>query len=65
MGCGTELVDDVDVMSLVLEALGELRSTVDREVHLLATAYGWDPITIDSLPDDRRQRLADLVAGGL
>lgn len=65
VGCGTELVDDVDVMSLVLEALGELRSTVDREVHLLATAYGWDPITIDSLSDDRRQRLADLVAGEL
>ena len=52
-------------MSLVIEALGELRSTVDREVHLLATTYGWDLTTIDALPDDRRQRLADLVSGEL
>lgn len=64
IGCGDVLLDDVDVMSLVVAALGEVRATVDREVHLLATAYGWDPETIDALPDDRRRRLADLIAGG-
>ena len=63
LGCGAELIDDVDVMSLVLDALGEFRRTVDWEVHVLATTYGWDPASIDALPDERRSRLAELAAG--
>jgi hypothetical protein len=59
-----ELVDDVDAMGLVLAGLIELRADLDWQVHLLATAYGWDPLTIDALPDNRRRRLADLVASG-
>jgi hypothetical protein len=35
----------------------------DREVHLLASTYGWDLPTIEALPDQRRQRLAALVSG--
>jgi len=61
-GCGVALVDDVDVMGLVLAGLTELQAELDWELHVLATAYGWDPETIDALPDARRRRLADLVS---
>ena len=64
IGCGAALVDDVDVMTLVLAGLLAVRAQLDHETHLLATAYGWDPPTIDALPDARRRRLADLVATG-
>jgi hypothetical protein len=63
VGCGAELIDDVDVMNLVIDALGELRRTVDWEVHLLATTYGWELAAIDALPDERRARLAELASG--
>ncbi len=62
VACGVPLVDDVDVLGLVLAGLVELRAELDWQLHLLATAYGWDPPTIDALPDSRRRRLADLVA---
>lgn len=61
--CGTPLEADVDVVALVLRALGGLRVDIDREVHLLASRYGWDLAVIESLPDERRRRLAALVAG--
>jgi hypothetical protein len=63
--CGMPLVDDVDVLALAVGALGELRAQIDREVYLLATGYGWDPATIDALPDQRRRRLAELVSAGV
>jgi hypothetical protein len=63
--CGAPLVEEVDVLALAVGALGELRAQIDREVHLLATAYGWDPSTIDALPDRRRRRLAELVSAGV
>ena len=50
-------------MNLVIDALGELRRTVDWEVHLLATTYGWELAAIDALPDERRARLAELASG--
>ena len=62
--CGEALEADVDVLGLVLTALGALRADVDREVHLLASGYGWDLATIEALPDERRHRLAGLVAEG-
>lgn len=61
--CGAPLVVDVDVVPLVLAGLAGVCAGVDREVHLLASAYGWDLATIESLPDARRQRLAALVSG--
>lgn len=62
--CGVPLEVDVDVVALVLRALSDLRVDIDREVHLLASGYGWDLAVIESLPDERRRRLAALVAGG-
>lgn len=61
--CTAPLVDDVDVMALVLDALSVVRADLDREIHLLASGYGWDLATIEALPDARRRRLADLLAG--
>lgn len=63
--CGAPVLVDVDVTLLVLQAFGVLRAEIDREVHLLATGYGWDLASIEGLPDDRRRRLASLVSGGL
>lgn len=63
IGCGAPLTMDVDVMGLVLLALRQVREDVDHEVHLLAAGYGWDLASIEALPDERRRRLAGLVAG--
>ncbi len=61
--CGADLVLDLDVVTLVLASLARVCADVDREVHLLASAYGWELATIEGLPDHRRQRLAALVSG--
>lgn len=60
-GCGTQLELDVDVMALVLRALGAVPADLDRDVHVLASRYGWDLAMIEALPDHRRRRLADLA----
>lgn len=61
--CGAPLVVDVDVIELVLAALAVVCADLDRDIHLLASAYGWDLATIESLPTERRQRLAGLITG--
>ncbi|MEO7069230.1 MAG: hypothetical protein ABI131_01915 [Nostocoides sp.] len=61
--CGEPVAVEVDVVSFVLRALARVCAEFDREVHLLASTYGWDLPTIESLPDPRRQRLAALVSG--
>ncbi|MCW3041842.1 MAG: hypothetical protein JWM31_3747, partial [Solirubrobacterales bacterium] len=49
-GCGTHLELDVDVMALVLRALGAVPADLDRDVHVLASRYGWDLAVIEALP---------------
>ncbi len=61
--CGDPISVDADVVALVLRGLAVLSADLDREVHLLASTYGWDLATIEALPDHRRQRLAALVDG--
>jgi hypothetical protein len=60
-GCGTKLELDVDVMALVLRALGSVPTQIDRDVHALASRYGWDLAVIEALPDHRRRRLASFA----
>jgi hypothetical protein len=62
-GCGAPVAVDADVVAIVLRALAVVCAEFDREVHLLASTYGWDLPTIESLPDPRRQRLAALASG--
>jgi len=64
VGCGRELVADVDLEALALEGLAARARDVDLEVHLLASAYHWELATIEALPDRRRRRLAALVVDG-
>jgi hypothetical protein len=60
--CGAPLEVGLDVERVVLTALSEQRGRIDEEIHLLAAAYHWDLDTIERLPDERRNRLARLVA---
>lgn len=60
--CGAPVVVDVDVVAMVLRGLVLVCADHDREVHLLASTYGWDLSTIEALPDRRRHRLADLAS---
>lgn len=62
-GCGAEIELPIDAERLALEGLQRHAREVDLEVHLLASAYGWELAAIEALPDERRQRLARFVAG--
>jgi hypothetical protein len=64
VGCGVRVEAPLDVERLVLDLLGRHLADVDVEVHLLASRYGWTLSAIESLPDARRRRLAELVAEG-
>jgi hypothetical protein len=62
--CGAPVPVDVDVQGLVLERLVRLRRAIDVEVHLIASAYHWTLGEIEALEDERRSRLAGLIAEG-
>jgi hypothetical protein len=59
--CGAQVSAFVDVQRLVTAAIAEAVADVDVEIHLIASRYGWDLATIESLPDVRRARLAALA----
>lgn len=60
--CGDALELDVDLVTEALRRLVQVAAALDHEVHLLASAYGWDLATIEGLPRHRRQRLSRMVA---
>lgn len=62
--CGARLEVALDIEQLVVAGLRQQLERIDAEVHLLARAYHWDLATIERLPDERRTRLAELVAEG-
>jgi hypothetical protein len=62
--CGTPVSQLVDIQRLVTAAVAETVAEVDVEVHLIASRYGWDLATIESLGDGRRARLAALAGSG-
>jgi hypothetical protein len=62
--CGAPVSRSVDIQRLVIAAVAEAVAEVDIEVHLIASRYGWDLATIESLPDGRRTRLAALAGSG-
>jgi hypothetical protein len=63
-GCGAPAEVPLDAQRLALRGLVHRAGERDVEIHLLARAYGWALEVIESLPDARRRRLADLVADG-
>ena len=62
--CGTSVSEFVDVQRLVTVAVVDALADVDVEIHMIASRYGWDLATIESLPDARRARLAALAGSG-
>jgi hypothetical protein len=61
-GCDTIVESPLDVQRAVLESLVREADAVDREVHLVASAYHWTLEAIEGLPDERLSRLAALIA---
>ena len=62
--CGAPVSEFVDVQRLVTAAIADAVTDVDVEIHMIASRYGWDLATIESLPDARRVRLAALAGSG-
>jgi hypothetical protein len=62
--CGAGVSEFVDVQRLVTVAIADAVTDVDVEIHMIASRYGWDLATIESLPDARRVRLATLAGSG-
>jgi len=63
-GCGRPVAVDVDVEQAVLERLVRRAREIDGEIHTLASAYHWSLAEIESLGDERRHLLAELIAEG-
>ncbi len=59
--CAASILIDADVQQLTLRRLRLVAERIEREIHLLASAYQWDLDTIRGLPDARRSRLAQLI----
>jgi hypothetical protein len=64
VACGGPVTAFIDVQFLVTTAITDAVAGVDVEIHLIASRYGWDLATIESLGDARRARLAALAGGG-
>ncbi|HET7429880.1 MAG TPA: hypothetical protein VFJ89_00090 [Nocardioides sp.] len=62
VGCGAGLAASVDPSEFVARDLDRLLDRLLREVHALATAYGWSEEAILGLPPSRRRRYLELVA---
>lgn len=60
--CGGRLRVLVDVAEIVAVTLDQLVEKAMREVHVLASAYGWSEADILNLPPARRGRYLTLVA---
>jgi hypothetical protein len=61
-GCGEQVECAVDVQTVALRGLLAALDAFDAEVHLLAKTYQWDLASIETLPRQRRRRLAELIA---
>lgn len=62
--CGSPILIEADVQRLALRRLRVYAEAIDRDVHLLASVYGWELATIQALPVARRRRLVQLIEAG-
>ena len=65
--CRAEVAVWFDPVSFVLSEMRHRAAGVYRDVHLLASAYGWSELHILHLPRSRRERYVEIVesAGGI
>lgn len=61
--CGENATFRFDLQRYVLAALVRERERLAEEIHILASAYGWNLADILGLPRDRRRALIRLAAG--
>jgi hypothetical protein len=59
--CSSPIAVDLDVEQAVLERLVRRARDIDRQIHALASAYHWSLSEIESLGEERRQTLAELI----
>ncbi|MGH1491157.1 MAG: hypothetical protein ACRBK7_17480 [Acidimicrobiales bacterium] len=62
--CGSPILVEADMQRLALRRLRLYAEAIDRDVHLLASVYGWELATIQALPVARRRRLVQLIEAG-
>lgn len=60
-GCGHAWAEPFDIAGFLWDELRAWAARTVREVHLLATAYGWTEGTVLALPAARRRRYLELV----
>lgn len=59
--CGAAVEVDVDLESIALQRLRGRQEALLREIHLLASHYGWSEEAIAALPAARRARYVALI----
>ena len=60
--CGSPLRASVDLAEFVAAAAQRLADRLQREIHVLAGAYGWSEGAILALPPERRRRYVAMIA---
>lgn len=61
--CGEDTTIEIDLEALALQRLAEQQRRLLREVHALATHYGWSEAQILEVPAPRRARYLELIEG--
>ena len=62
--CGESTEREVDLEGIALQRLAARQHAVLREVHALASRYGWTEAEIFAVAAPRRARYLDLIEGG-
>ncbi len=60
--CGTEAEIEVDLEALALQRLAAQQRQLLRDVHVLASRYGWSEAEVMALSPARRARYVELIA---
>lgn len=61
-GCRQPLAASVDVAGFVARDLDRTLDRLYEEIHVIASAYGWDEGAILALPTERRRRYVSMIA---
>ena len=63
LACGHRWQAPFDIAAFFWEELNAWAERTLREVHILASAYGWSEAEILALPPSRRQRYLEMIRG--